>query len=135
QMWITTGLETWKDAQFGQNNPYGDKVWCHVLNVDNHVSYDTMEANFAMMAQNQGFDWEDYRPAQDEATNNDKYQDATSGLPGGNSYPTMAFKHPKGAENDVTHMGWAICRAIPEDGGWTWQLEDGWEGWQGRGSK
>lgn len=133
QMWVSTGLETWKDAQFGQNNPYGDKVWCDVLNVETHVPYPTLEANFAQMAANQGFDWEDYKPAQDSATNNGQAQESSSGLPGGNTYPTMAFTHPKGAENDVTHMGWAICRAVEKDGGWTWQLEDGWKNWKGSG--
>lgn len=133
QMWLTTGLETWKDAQFGQINDYGDKVWCHVLNVDTHVSYDTMEANFEQMAINQGFTFTDYRPAQDSATNNQQHQDATSGLPGGNNYPTTAFKHPEGAQNDVTHLGWTICRAVEDGDGWTWELESGWRGWEGRG--
>ncbi len=133
QIWYLTGLETWKDAQFGTDNAYGDKVWCHVLNVDTHVPYPTLEANFAQLAEDQGFDWEDYKAAQDSSTNNGQPQDSSSGLPGGNTYPTMAFLHPDGAENDVTHMGWAICRAVPSDGGWTWQLEPGWTKWKGEG--
>src|SRR5699024_4324966 len=71
-------------------------------------------------------------PAQDGATNNGQHQDATSGLPGGNKYPTMAFKHPEGAQNDVTHLGWTICRAVKDGDGWTWELESGWRGWEGR---
>lgn len=135
QIWYMTGLETWKDAQFGTGNTYGDKVWCHVLNVDTHVPYPTLEANFAQLAEDQGFDWEDYKPAQDPATNNGQAQDSSAGLPGGNTYPTMAFRHPEGAENDVTHMGWAICRAVESDGGWTWELEPGWAKWKGEGSQ
>lgn len=135
QIWYMTGLETWKDAQLGVNNPYGDKAWCHVLNVDTHVPYPTLEANFEQLAEDQGFDWEDYKPAQDPATNNGQAQDSSVGLPGGNTYPTMAFRHPEGAENDVTHMGWAICRAVASEGGWTWELEPGWEKWKGEGAE
>lgn len=133
QIWYMTGLETWKDAQLGVDNPYGEKIWCHVLNVDTHVPYRTLEANFAQLAADQGFDWEAYKPAQDPATNNGQPQESSSGLPGGNTYPTTAFLHPDGAESDVTHMGWAICRAVPSDDGWTWELEPGWAKWKGEG--
>lgn len=134
QMWVISGLQAWKDAQFGMDNPYGEKTWCHVLNVETHVPYPTLEANFEQMGINQGYDWQDYKPAQSSATNNGQHQGRSDGLPGGNEYPTMAFKHPKGAENDVTLMGWAICRAVPQEKGWTWQLEDGWQGWKGAGT-
>ena len=31
QMWENTGLMVWVNSQFGAGNPYGPRVYCHVL--------------------------------------------------------------------------------------------------------
>jgi hypothetical protein len=102
-MWEATGMEVWGAAQFGANNPYGDYMYCRLLELQAGETA-SQQRYLASKASN--------NPA--AAYTGDK----------ASAVGSMAWQPSSGDEIDRMMVAWAECRPNPA-GDWT--LAAGWE--------
>ena len=89
-LWQTTGLATWKVAQFGGDNPYGDFMYCRAL--DQQAPMVTAgNANFLTRSSALGFS-------------------STGPTPGTRGARSPIFTTSDNGDFDKTMIAWASCR-------------------------
>ena len=113
QMWQNTGLMVWVNSQFGAGNPYGPRVFCHVL--ENRLNTTRwLVSNTEVPRRTDGFG---PRQGSGNGTMLGLLLDANrSGVPGVNGdAPAWDFRGDDVVE-DAAVIGWAACRW---DGDWS----------------
>ena len=113
QMWQNTGLMVWVNSQFGAGNPYGPRVFCHVL--ENRLNTTRwLVSNTEVPRRTDGFG---PRQGTGNGTMLGLLLDANrSGVPGVNGdAPAWDFRGDDVVE-DAAVIGWAACRW---DGDWS----------------
>jgi len=113
QMWENTGLMVWVNSQFGRNNPYGQRVYCHVLE-DRVNTTRWSQSNTQVPTRTAGFG-----PSQ--GTGNGTVlglmlDGNPAGIPDVNGDAAAWDFRGDNSTQDAAVIGWAACRW---DGDWT----------------
>lgn len=129
-MWVTTGLSSWVQAQFGNGNNYGPKVFCFLADKQANIpmsmdgeaagegSSTLSRSAFPPSATTQKV-WE-YVQA------NDVKGVSKHKLPENVNYGALAFNAVDEATTDIALVGLATCNVT---GGY-YQIAPGWDGWK-----
>jgi hypothetical protein len=118
QMWENTGLMVWVNSQFGASNPYGPRVFCHVL--ENRLGTTRwLMSNTDVPRRTDGFG---PRQGSGNGTVMGLLLDANrAGVPGVNGEaPAWDFRGEDTAE-DASVIGWAACRWAGD-----WSVDPQW---------
>ena len=113
QMWENTGLMVWVNSQFGQANPYGPRVYCHVLE-DRIATTRWSQSNTRVPTRTEGFG-----PQQGSGNGTVlglMLDGNHAGIPEvDGDAPAWDFRGDNSTQ-DASVIGWAACRW---DGAWT----------------